>query len=182
MCAETGEAAHKLVFASKLVLVLFSVASHFIPLKPYAYLVIVPSLAVLLARRRFLVVASIAGNTALLLSILTLLNLLVGGSVVTSLYYALYVAASLTSILMFLLTTPAREVEEYLGLRGFARFVALTEALSREVRQVYETFRARGFEVRLNVVNAVPPLTSILLNVIERVAEIEESHRARGAE
>ena len=173
-----------LVFHLKFLLVIVSLITYLLPHKPYPYLISILSLSLLMIRRELRVLALIGLNTALLLTLLMIASLISGleNALWNSINYSLYVLTALSAIIYVALTTKPSEIEEYLRVKGLARLLSLMYSLREEIVGVYETFKARGFEVSLNFMKTVPPLISILMNTIDRIMVLEESLKARGSE
>jgi len=169
-----------LTFYLKLVLVLTSMTTYLIPFKPYPYLLSLLSITLLLHNRRFKLVILILINALILLSLLIPVSILFGQGIFNAVNYTLYVITSLSAIMYVAVTTSPSEAEKYLKIEGVARFATLVYALKEEVLMIYETFKARGFEIGLNFKRTIPPLITILVNTIDRMITLEESLKARG--
>jgi len=167
-------------FYLKLILVLTSMTTYLIPFKPYPYLLSLLSITLLLLNRRFKLVILILINALILLSLLIPVSLLFGQGIYNAINYTLYVITSLSAIMYVAVTTSPSEIEEYLKIKGVARFATLVHALKEEVLMIYETFKARGFEIGINFKRTIPPLITILVNTIDRMVTLEESLKARG--
>ena len=167
-------------FYLKLILVLTSMTTYLIPFKPYPYLLSLLSITLLLLNRRFKLVILILINALILLSLLIPVSLLFGQGIYNAINYTLYVITSLSAIMYVAVTTSPSEIEEYLKIKGVARFATLVYALKEEVLMIYETFKARGFEIGINFKRTIPPLITILVNTIDRMVTLEESLKARG--
>jgi len=156
------------------------VTTYLIPFKPYPYLLSLLSITLLLLNRRLRLVVLILINALVLLSLLVPVSILFGQGIFNAINYTLYVITSLSAIMYVATTTSPSEIEEFLKIEGVARFATLVYALKEEVLMIYETFRARGFEIGINFKRTIPPLITILVNTIDRMITLEESLKARG--
>ena len=169
-----------LTFYLKLVLALTSMATYLIPFKPYPYMLSLLSLTLLILNRKLKLVSLILVNALILLSLLIPVSIIFGQGIFNAINYTLYVITSLSAIMYVAVTASPSDIERYLKVEGVARFATLVYALKEEVLMIYETFKARGFEIGINFKRTIPPLITILVNTIDRMITLEESLKARG--
>ncbi len=164
----------------KLLLLIISFITFFIPWKPYPYLISIINLGLIWFKgnRRFLIL--IAANCLILITLLSIASIIMSYPLSNAINYTLYVLTWLSAIIYVALTSNAEDIEACFRVEGIARFTSITKSLSNEIRYVYETFLARGFELGFNFMRALPPLTAIIVNVIDRIVILEESLKARG--
>lgn len=165
----------------KLAIVLFATISRFAHphAVPVALVINVVILVCVGATRIMLAVLAAWSALALVVCLLDLAFSTFTLNVILNLVYGF---TTFTSLALFYVTTPPRHLRKLVGLNAVSLTYLLLGYSINLVRDLLDILRARGWSYSAKPTLYVYPLRALAALMINRVAEVEETLKARGVE
>ncbi len=94
----------------------------------------------------------------------------------------LYSYTTLSTSLIFYLTTPAHQLRDLLGINLFTFSYTLIRSFIREALDILDSIEVRGYETKYNLLGYISIIYTLFKNIENRTLTLEDALKVRGAE
>ncbi|MEM4965857.1 MAG: hypothetical protein QXS45_03685 [Sulfolobales archaeon] len=167
----------------KILYLIISISLYMLRFIPLEILVIVANSLLIIMIRAYRTLATASFSWAMLSLIIILVDM-ISGTISSMVYFnLLYSYATLTTILLFYLTTPPSHLRDVFGMNIFTLSYSLLRSFLRDLIEIIDSYRVRGFELGIFRIHRYTPLLYQSLEVaLIREELLRDSLKARGFE